>query len=394
MDALLNKPRLLNIMKTNDIEVIIATMPENVLYASGFRSLSQWLIRGAKTPVLVVLDANGYLTLIASAGELDRAACEPPAVDRIIAFDFVTIELGDKSQWLPEDQRYAEMALTTERPAHLWDALKTLDLLHDATRVAIDDADLMVAYREHYPDTNVIDGRPFWQETRLIKTPAEIARLRKTVEITEFAIYESMNAVRVGITERELGLVFEKAILDAGGQVYLSVIAAGTFGAYPNHIPGDYVIQQGDLIRWDVGCEYQGYVADFARTACVGKPNALQTRRWQAILAGQLAAMECIKPGAKAADIYHIGMDAARRSGIPEIRRKHIGHGIGIDMYERPFINPNETLALQPGMVFELEVLFYEFGFGSVQVEDTIHVTADGYERFTTLPHELFVVGE
>lgn len=63
-------------------------------------------------------------------------------------------------------------------------------------------------------------------------------------------------------------------------------------------------------------------------------------------------------------------------------------------MYERPFITPNETLQLQPGMVFELEVLFYEFGFGSVQVEDTIHVTPDGYERFTSLPHELFVLGE
>ncbi len=113
------------------------------------------------------------------AGELDRAACEPPTVDRIIAFDFVTIELEDETVWLIEDRRYAEMALTPDRPIDLWQALATLNL-QQAARVAIDDPDLMIAY-----------------------------------------------------TEKELRVIFEKAVLDTGGQPYLSIIAAGTFGAYP-----------------------------------------------------------------------------------------------------------------------------------------------------------------
>lgn len=370
----------------------MATMPENVLYASGFRSLSQWLIRGRKTPVVVVLNTNGDLTLVAPAGELDRAACEPPAVDRIIAFDTVTIEPGHEAIWLPEDRRYAEIALSAGRPAGLWEALSMLDL-QNATRVAIDDPDLAANYREHY-SANVIDGRPLWQDSRMIKTPAELARLRRAVEITEHALQHSMAAVRVGMSERELGAIFEAAILEAGGQPYLTVIGGGTFGAYPNHVPGDYRIKAGDLIRWDVGCEYNGYVADIARTACVGAPNELQSRRWQAVLAGQMAALEAIQPGVPASEIYRIGMNAARNAGLPEIKRKHIGHGIGIDMYEPPSISPHETLILQPGMVFELEVLFYEFGFGSTQVEDTIHITPDGYECFTTLPDELFIVGD
>jgi Xaa-Pro aminopeptidase len=392
MESLLNKQRILNIMQANDVDVLMATIPENVLYASGFRSLSQWLIRGRKTPVIVVLNTNGDLTLVAPAGELDRAACNPPAVDRIIAFDTVTIEPGYEAIWLQEDRRYAEIALSAGRPADLWEALATLDL-QNASCVAIDDPDLVADYREHY-SANVIDGRSLWQESRLIKTPAELARLRKAVEITEHALQHSMAAVRVGMSERELGAIFEAALLEAGGQPYLTVIGGGTFGAYPNHVPGDYRIKAGDLIRWDVGCEYNGYVADIARTACVGEPNELQSRRWQAVLAGQVAALEAILPGVPASEIYRIGMDAARNAGLPEIKRKHIGHGIGIDMYEQPSISPHETLILQPGMVFELEVLFYEFGFGSTQVEDTIHITSDGYERFTTLPHELFIVGD
>lgn len=391
MESLLNKQRALDIMQANHVDVLIATIPENVLYASGFRSLSQWLIRGRKTPVVVVLNADGDLTLVAPAGELDRAACDPPAVDRIIAFDTVTIEPGDEAIWLPEDRRYARMGLTPELNFDLWEGLARLSL-QNASCVAIDDPDLAAAYREHY-SAKVIDGRPLWQESRLIKTPAEVARLRRAVEITEHALQHSMAAVRVGMSERELGAIFEAALLEAGGQPYLTVIGAGTFGAYPNHVPGNYRIKAGDLIRWDVGCEYKGYVADIARTACVGEPNELQSRRWQAVLAGQVAALEAIQPGVAASEIYHIGMNAARHAGLPQIKRKHIGHGIGIDMYEAPSISPHETLILQPGMVFELEVLFYEFGFGSTQVEDTIHITPDGYDCLTTLPHELFIVG-
>lgn len=394
MESLLNKQRILNIMQANGVDVLMATIPENVLYASGFRSLSQWLIRGRKTPVVVVLNSNGDLTLVAPAGELDRAACDPPAVDRIIAFDTVTIEPGHEAIWLPEDRRYAEIALRAGRPFDLWEALTTLDL-QNASCVAIDDPDLAAAYREYY-NAKVIDGRPLWQESRLIKTPAELARLRRAVEITEHALQHAMAAVRVGMSERELAAIFEAALLEAGhfAQPYLTVIGGGTFGAYPNHVPGDYRIKAGDLIRWDVGCEYKGYVADIARTACVGEPNELQSRRWEAVLAGQVAALDAIQPGVAASEIYRIGMDAARHAGLPEIKRKHIGHGIGIDMYEPPSISPHETLTLQPGMVFELEVLFYEFGFGSTQVEDTIHITPDGYECFTTLPHELFIVGD
>nr|VFK28529.1 MAG: Xaa-Pro aminopeptidase [Candidatus Kentron sp. MB]VFK33089.1 MAG: Xaa-Pro aminopeptidase [Candidatus Kentron sp. MB]VFK76050.1 MAG: Xaa-Pro aminopeptidase [Candidatus Kentron sp. MB] len=391
MEPLLNKQRALNTMRANNVDVLVATMPENVLYASGFRSLSQWLVRGRKTLVLVVLNSNGDLTLIAPAGELDRAACDPPAVDRIIAFDTVTIESGHESQWSAEDHRYAKMAFDPKRPTNLWEALATLDVMN-ASRIAIDDPDLAAACREHY-SVNVIDGRPLWQESRMLKTPAELTRVKHAVAITEQAIQHSMDAVRVGISERELGAVFEAALLKAGGKPYLTVIGAGTFGAYPNHIPGNYRIKKGDLIRWDVGAEYEGYVADIARTACVGEPNELQFRRWQAVLAGQKAALDAIQPGIAASDIYRIGMDAVRHSGLPEIKRKHIGHGVGIDMYEPPSISPHETLILEPGMVFELEVLFYEFAFGSTQVEDTIHITQDGYECFTTLPHELFIVG-
>ncbi|EAY30237.1 Xaa-Pro dipeptidase, putative [Microscilla marina ATCC 23134] len=377
-------------MQTNGVDVMMATIPENLLYASGFRSLSQWLIRGQKTLAVAVIKFNGEVTLIAPSGELDRAACDPPVVDHIIAFDTVTVEPGDEAIWLAEDWRYANMVLVSNRPKDLWEAF-ALAGIPDEACVAIDDPDLAQAYRQRY-QTQVTDARPLWLQSRLIKTPEEVNRLRRAVEITEIAFLHTINAVQVGISEKELAIIFNMAVVKAGGDPYLAVIGAGTYGAYPNHIPGDYCIKAGDLIRWDMGCSYQGYVADIARTTCVGKPNKLQTERWEAVLAGQMAALNAIYPGQLAAEVYSIGMQAARENGLPDIKRKHIGHGIGIDMYEPPSISPNETLSLEAGMVFELEVLFYELGFGSVQVEDTIHVTPDGYERFTTLPHSLIII--
>lgn len=392
MKPLLNKTRVLELMQNEGVDVMMATIPENLLYASGFRSLSQWLIRGQKTPVVAIVKSNGEVTLVAPAGELDRAACDPPAVDHIIAFNTVTVEPGNKDLWLAEDQRYAQMVLTNERPKDLWEALELAGATQ-ANCVAIDDPDLTQAYGQRYT-AKVIDARPLWLQSRLIKTPEEVARLRKAVQITEEAFIQATSAVRVGITEKELATIFNMAVVEAGGEPYLTVIGAGTYGAYPNHVPGDYRIKAGDLIRWDMGCSYQGYVADIARTTCIGRPNKLQNERWEAVLAGQLAALEAIKPERSAAEIYNIGMEAARRNGLPDIKRKHLGHGIGIDMYESPSISPNETLRLQVGMVFELEVLFYELGFGSVQVEDTIHITPDGYECLTTLPRSLIIIEE
>ena len=70
----------------------------------------------------------------------------------------------------------------------------------------------------------------------------------------------------------------------------------------------------------------------------------------------------------------------------------HLGHGIGIDMYESPMITAADAHVLEPGMVFEVEVIQKVLGAGGPHVEDTVHVTADGYELLSSLPHELFVV--
>jgi len=377
-------------MQEENLDFLIAATPENVYYAGAFQSLSQWLIRGPRTPVVVIFDSAGNLTLVGPAGELDRAACNPPAVDRIIAFDSVTIELGERSTWCAEDERYAAMAIAGERPETVWDAFRQLDL-HRAGKVAIDDPDLNMEFSSRF-GIKTVDGRPLWQNTRLIKTPAEVSIIRRTVDITETAFRKSINSLQPGLSEREFQEIFEAELLSAGGRPWLSVIGFGTFSAYPNHVPGDYCLKKNDLIRLDIGCEYKGYVSDIARVACMGPASDFQYRRWHAILSGQQAALEVIKPGIPTAEVYRIGMEAVRRNGLSEIQRKHIGHGVGIDMYELPSISPNDSHILESGMVFELEVLFYELGFGALQVEDTIHVTDDGYERITTLPQQLYII--
>jgi Xaa-Pro aminopeptidase len=115
--------------------------------------------------------------------------------------------------------------------------------------------------------------------------------------------------------------------------------------------------------------------------------------RFDAILAGQRAALELVRPSEPARALFVAGIGATKASGLPEIRRKHVGHGIGIDVYEPLMLTPDEERPLEAGMVMEVELVYYELGFGALQIEDTVHITENGCEIFTRLPQALVPLG-
>jgi Xaa-Pro aminopeptidase len=368
------------------VDMLVGATRENAFYLTAFHSFSPWLIGNRTTPVYGVASADAEVSLLAPAYELDRAASDRPPVDRIVGFETQMIESGDESKWVDEDRLLHELALSEGRPESALDALESV--IPRGLRVAVDDADLAQTLRERL-DADTVAAGSLFEEIRRIKTPEEVRRLRRAVEITESAITRGIEAAREGISEFELGVVVEQEIIAGGARPYFSIIGTGTFGAYLSHAPGQQRVRRGDLIRWDIGCAYQGYLSDIARTSVVGEASTDQQSRWKAVLAGQLAALELVRPGASVAEIFRVGMEAARASGLPQIRRSSMGHGIGIDLNETPWIADNDAI-LEPGMVFELEIAMYELGYGGIQVEDTLHVTDSGVEVLTSLPHVLF----
>ena len=150
----------------------------------------------------------------------------------------------------------------------------------------------------------------------------------------------------------------------------------------------DKRLTANSLIRYDVGCLYKGYFADIARTAFFGQPADIHKQRYQAIWEAQEAALNITKPGTRVSELFNVAVEVARR-GIPEYQRTHIGHGIGLELYEPPSINPASDIVLEEGMVFNVEPPYYELGLGGFQVEDTVVVTDKGFRFLTTLDRGL-----
>ncbi len=156
----------------------------------------------------------------------------------------------------------------------------------------------------------------------------------------------------------------------------------------------DAVLRRGEVIRFDVGCMLDGYYSDIARNYSLGQPSAGERalRYYEAILAAEQAAVDAMRPGVPASAVFQAGVAAAREAGIPHYQRTHIGHGIGLEMYDIPLLGPNDHTPLEAGMVFEVETPYYELGFPGLQVEDTVVLREGGAEILAGLDRSFQVV--
>ena len=124
----------------------------------------------------------------------------------------------------------------------------------------------------------------------------------------------------------------------------------------------------------------------------LGKPTAKQQSYYQAIKEGEEQALDLLRPGARAAEIFEKTVKKVRQAGIPHYQRSHVGHGIGIECYDMPFLNLSSGHTLEEGMVVNVETPYYELGFGGLQVEDTAVITKTGYRLLTKSKRDLFVL--
>jgi Xaa-Pro aminopeptidase len=237
----------------------------------------------------------------------------------------------------------------------------------------------------------------------MIKTPAEIERLRQAAELNERAINAMMRAARPGVTERELAGIYKGEIARAGGQVFWMHMNISRGGNSP--VIKDNVLKRGDIFRVDMGCALNGYNADVCKSGCVGAaPTDEHRRRYHAIQAGVLASVEKLKPGVLSQDLFETMVAGVRANGIPDYANFFVGHTIGVEAREFPFIlGPEEevddpflpkttNVPMEPGMTVNLEASSQVMGWGSVQVEYTLAVTATSHQHLITPDQRLFTL--
>src|ERR1700687_1852609 len=319
---LMNSTRLFEGMKNQRLDAIVATTPENVTYASGFWAMSQWIRRGPQAYVLTPAEGHGEPVVIASTGLIDLAADPDVWVKDISRCGNFVIDRTPGIELDAHDSRIEElMAQGDDGDAvgALVKAIKGRGLQN--ARIGVDEIGILPQYWdklvEALPGAALTRAADIFRHARAIKTPEEVARLRKSAEIADMSIQAALAVAREGATEMDLARAFHGKTINEGGLPVLACIGVGTRSAMTNVQPSERKLVTDDVIRFDVGARYRHSRADIARNAVLGEPTKKLAQYHHAICVGLDRAIEMIKPGLRAADVFEACVETVRREGIP-----------------------------------------------------------------------------
>jgi Xaa-Pro dipeptidase len=386
------KSRLTQVLDAEGLDALIGTSTENLYYVTGFRSLAHALFRGLELYGVFTRAGTG---LVVPFIDTTGVAADEIRVDQLACYGKFFFDYGDDPGVVGAKVR----AWTSAAMASPVDALvKVLgDLGVRGKRIGVDESGLFPsAWRtleQQLTGSTLVPAYQLFRRARMVKSPEEVARLERAAQIAEDGVAAVLAMLKPGVTEREAAYVYEAEILKRGAQPFFTVITIGERAALADVYPAERALKPGDMVRFDLGCVYQGYRSDIARTAVLGKPSDKLARYYAAILAGEKAGMAAMKPGVAVSRIFEVAVKATRENGMPHYQRHHVGHGIGLEPYDPPTLNAATETPLEPGMVFCVETPYYEHGWGGVQVEDAVEVTAVGIRRLTRSSQDLAIIG-
>ena len=235
------------------------------------------------------------------------------------------------------------------------------------------------------PAVNIVSGTPVTAGCRMHKSNHEIELMRLAAQVTISAYEAAWRALEPGMTQHQLQQFIDAAYSRLGfpGGVSVNV---GQYSALPHGSVQPQTIHEGEIVMIDDGCIVEGYFSDITRTFVLGKPTDKMRRVFDIVRRAQEAALETARPGVEAQAV-----DAAARKVItdagygPDYRyfKHRLGHGMGMDGHEWPYLVRGDTIKLKPNMVFSDEPGVYIHGEFGIRLEDDMHVTENGAELFT-----------
>ncbi len=218
---------------------------------------------------------------------------------------------------------------------------------------------------------------PLVERLRELKDDTEIAALREACRISCEALEALLAGPLTGRTEREVARDLEWRMLELGAEdkAFDTILASGENTAIPHHDPTDRVLTTGDLLKIDFGARVDGYHADCTRTVVLGPAADWQREIHAAVEESQWAGVQQLRDGVPVAAANTAARDSLERAGWLESFTTGLGHGVGLQIHEDPFISTNDQSRLASRTVLTMEPGIYLPGRGGVRIEDTVLVT-------------------
>lgn len=228
---------------------------------------------------------------------------------------------------------------------------------------------------------------------RARKDASEYATLKHNAQIADQAMQAAWDAMRPGMTETEVAAIVRENFKDAGAVPLFTIIGAGGNGALPHHHTGDTILKEGDVVVMDIGAGRDGFSSDITRMAVMGsKPEGYEEVH-NIVEAAVQAAMAVARPGVRAHELDDAARGVITDAGYGEYFMHRLGHGMGVEVHEPPYISASSQVVLDENMVFSIEPGIYLPDRFGLRLEDIVILRADGPEILSDLSRDLRVIG-
>jgi len=337
------RARLAAMLPAHEVDAMLVTSTVNVRYLTGLSSSNAAVLIRAEGPALLVTD-NRY-------------------IDKTRGLDVEAIEASDVAGRLA------------------------------APGVGIEAASMSVATYNRL-GSGLVPLEPLVERLRAVKDDDELELIRTACAITDQAFADISRNIGPGVTERDVARLLDARMIELGADKpgFETIVAAGANGAVPHHAPTDRELRSGDLVTIDFGALYQGYHADMTRTVCLGEPAGWQREIYDLVAAAQRAGSRAVIPGAPAKEVDAAARSMIEAAGHGDHFRHGLGHGLGLEIHEEPFLGPSRTGRLEDRVPITVEPGIYLPGRGGVRIEDTLVTRGSGAELFTKTTKELLVL--
>jgi Xaa-Pro aminopeptidase len=244
------------------------------------------------------------------------------------------------------------------------------------------------------PDATFVSGTDVLRQLRMVKDAQEIEHLRYVGKLTDDAWNAFVETCTLaGKTERQAADEIRRLLREQGlGGGGFLIVGSGPNSASPHHMTSDRLIEDGDAVVFDFGTTWEHYWSDLTRTVHVGEPSEEFRHVYDVVLEANRAARAAVRPGVPCEAIDEAARDVIEDAGYGEYFIHRVGHGLGLDGHEEPYMVSGNTLPLKPGMVFSDEPGIYIPGRFGVRIEDILVCTEDGAESFNDARRDLVVM--
>src|SRR5271157_1296748 len=351
-------------MIDNNLSAILLTQGTSLAYFTGIR----W--EGGERMFAMVLPAKGEAFYVAPAFEEGRAR------EQIAKSPDGGKPSSDVRVWQEDESPYARVAQgLSDRGI----ASGTVGVEETAKFLFSDNLKKAAASATFTSATLVTAG------CRMIKSHHEIDLMRLAAKVTLAAYEATYRSMKVGMTQRDVGELLETAHRKLGFEGGADV-QVGEFSAFPHGSVAPQGIRESTIVMIDGGCSVEGYQSDITRTFVLGRASDKMKQVFDIVHRAQSAALAAAKPGAEAGSVDSTARQVITDAGYgPDYKyfTHRLGHGMGMDGHEWPYLVRGNPTRLQPEMTFSDEPGIYIRGEFGIRLEDDMHIMEDGAELFT-----------